>query len=479
MHSKSRNSKIKNKKFLDNIILKKREELFNIKNNSQNSEEYKYQRSNKLERSRFLKAFIPAKKSNIGLIAEIKFASPTIKRLGSPEELINRVKQYEDAGVDAVSVITEKHYFKGDSSFVSEVKKYIDIPVLQKDFVIDSCQIYEAKKIGSDALLLIAKLVDNKTLNEFVRLCLDLDIEPVVEINDADDLEKAISTDTNIIAVNARDLETFVVDVAKACILMKRIPEKYIKLGFSGINSELEVELYRKAGAQGILVGTSLMKAKNIKECIRKLLGFPQTSVKVKICGIQHLKDAEEAIASGADFLGFIFAKKSKRSIDVSTAKHIISQVKKKATIVGVFKDNTLEEVNTLCEELNFDLVQLHGEESPAFCSKVIRPVIKAFGLPSDFSVKVLVEKMKQYDVQYYLIDRLQPGVGDMLSIKKTADVAKLFPIFFAGGLTPVNVSDAVKKIRPFAVDVITGVKINKKFDQNKMNKFVINAKSV
>lgn len=466
----------KNQNFLDAIISSKRKELSKKKNSKINSDFIEYKNFGK---SKFLKVFEFSNNSKMGLIAEIKFASPTSKNLGSPDELIKRVIEYEKAGATAVSIITEKQFFKGDTSFVPLVKKQISIPVLQKDFVIDESQIYEAKKIGSDALLLIAKLVDKNTLKGFVSLCLDLGIEPVVEITDAEDLGKAIATDTNIIAVNARNLETFVVDVDCACRLLRRIPDKFITLGFSGILSNSEVNKYRAAGAQGVLVGTNLMKAKDSKTFIQNLEVTTKNFVKVKICGIQSLEAAKKAIASGADYLGFIFVKDSKRSINVSDAKKIISVVKPYCKIVGVFRNNTVEEVNSLSRTLDFDLVQLHGDESPKFCSQMIRPVIKALSLPADFAVTELVEKMKQYHVQYFLIDRIEPGVGEQVSVAKTAKIAKLFPIFYAGGLTPENVSSAVEKIKPFAVDVITGVKTNDMFDEKKMKKFVDIVKSV
>jgi len=216
-------------------------------------------------------AFCGVRDDGFILIAEIKFASPTSPHLGSPKDLLQRAKEYEQAGADAISVITEKHFFKGDPAFVTQVKEAVTLPVLQKDFVIDECQIYEAKKIGSDALLLIARLVDKETLKQFVMLCKKLKLEPVVEVNNEEDLEKAIATETNIIAVNARDLETFHVDVAKACRLMEQIPEKFIKLGFSGVTSSDEVLQYKEAGAKGVLVGTSLMKAENVRHFINSL----------------------------------------------------------------------------------------------------------------------------------------------------------------------------------------------------------------
>ncbi|MDP3987562.1 MAG: indole-3-glycerol phosphate synthase TrpC [Candidatus Levybacteria bacterium] len=209
--------------------------------------------------------------SNFLIIAEIKLASPTMVFLGSKDNVLERAIAYKNAGAQALSVITEKHFFKGDIGFISLIKNKIQLPILQKDFIIDEYQIYQAKENGSDALLFIAKLVDEKTLKEFIVLSQKLGVEPVVEINDEDDFKKAIKTNASIIAVNARDLETFKVDVDKACDLMKKIPDKFIKLGFSGISSSAEVEKYRKAGAKGVLVGTALMKAENIEEVMRSL----------------------------------------------------------------------------------------------------------------------------------------------------------------------------------------------------------------
>ncbi len=208
---------------------------------------------------------------NIAVIAEIKLASPSAGMLGSEDEIITRAVSYEKAGANAISFITEKHYFKSDISFIPKIKEKISLPILQKDFVIDAYQIYEAKTVDSDALLLIARLLDKKTLQKFVLLCQELGIEPVVEINDAKDLSKAIETNTKIIAVNARNLENFEIDIENACELLKKIPDTFVKLGFSGIQSNQEVKKYQEAGASAILVGTELMKAEDIEAFITKL----------------------------------------------------------------------------------------------------------------------------------------------------------------------------------------------------------------
>lgn len=223
----------------------------------------------------FYSRIVNAKKDP-AIIAEVKLKSPGIGlRLASPfwneEDLVRRVEEYEEAGADAVSIITEKHFFGGNIDFIKRVKDVVDLPVLQKDFVIDEYQIYESVEAGADAVLLIARLVDKERLDSFVKLVNYMRIEPVVEVYDEADLEKAVAVETRFVAVNARDLDKFEVNVDKACRLMKKIPDKFIKLGFSGVKSGSEVRMYREAGARGILVGTSLMKTKNIGEFLDRI----------------------------------------------------------------------------------------------------------------------------------------------------------------------------------------------------------------
>lgn len=275
---------------LQQIIDKKREELIAEKKNklySSNEEQSDGSIGKRLNNSRLRQGKVgfaqtikdAAAQKGVAIIAEVKFASPTSPNLGSTESLLDRVREYEKAGADAISIITEKHFFKGDLDFITRVEKEAAIAVLQKDFVVDQYQIYQAKDIGADAILLIARLVEAETLKQFVELALEIGVEPVVEINDDKDLMKARATDTNIIAVNARDLDTFEVSVEKACMLLKQIPDSYIKLGFSGIKSKTEVDKYIESGANGVLVGTALMKANNISNFIeglrRQLEGGP------------------------------------------------------------------------------------------------------------------------------------------------------------------------------------------------------------
>lgn len=409
--------------------------------------------------SKFIQALTNSKEGSLPIIAEIKLASPTEKRLGNKSEIITRAKQYEQAGATAISVITEKKIFKGDPKFITEIKKFVSLPILQKDFILNSNQVYQSKKIGADALLLIAKILSKKELIVLVNLVKKIGLEPVVEINSIDDLGKAVSTRTNIIAVNARDLDTLSVDVDKACTLLKKVPDKFIKLGFSGVQTRIEIEKYKLAGAKAVLVGTQLMKTKNIKKFISDL----RIPAKIKICGIRTVDAAKISVDAGADFLGFNFVPSSKRYISPADALKIINTVIGKVKIVGIFQDADINLVNNLSSNLELDFVQLHDTQD----NQYIKPVIKAIGIDDD---------PNNYCADYYLLDR--PGrTGQIIDLNKAAQLAQEFPIFFAGGLTPSNVVKVIRKVKPFAVDVASGIETNGYQDEEKIKLFIRNAK--
>jgi len=206
----------------------------------------------------------------------------------------------------------------------------------------------------------------------------------------------------------------------------------------------------------------------------------------VKICGIKTLEAATAATESGADFLGLNFVPSSKRCISVETAREIITGLRFEprkaedghgARLVGVFQDQPLEFVNKTADELGLDFVQLHGSESPEYCAQIKMPIIKAYGLDSDFDIAKVTEEMSKYRVTYYLLDR-NGREGESLNAKKVAELAKKFPIILAGGLTPENVSTAIAvsgRIR--VVDVAGGVETNGEKDPQKIRRFISSAK--
>ena len=191
---------------------------------------------------------------------------------------------------------------------------------------------------------------------------------------------------------------------------------------------------------------------------------------RIKICSITNLEDACMAVEYGADALGFIFTK-SPRQIPPEKAKHIIQQLASFVTTVGVFMDDPLKFVEEIALFTGIDVVQLHGSESPDYCQKIRKRVIKRMNVQRDDTKETLIEKMQSYSVSAFLLD---PGGGS----GKTFDwkIAKGidFPLIIAGGLNPENVGQVIKILRPYGVDVSSGVeKTLGKKDSEKVKRFI------
>lgn len=193
-------------------------------------------------------------------------------------------------------------------------------------------------------------------------------------------------------------------------------------------------------------------------------------SVKVKICGIRNLEVAQAAVDAGADFLGFNFVPSSKRYIHPKDALNIIKLIRGKTKIVGVFQNADINEVNQIASKLNLDLVQLHGTEDNEYINRVCVPVIKSI---------TVYDQPEMTKAEYFLLDRPSRGKGEMVNFEKANQLAANFPIFYAGGLTPSNVSLVIRQVNPFAVDVAGGIETNNHQDVGKIKLFIRNAKGV
>jgi len=210
--------------------------------------------------------------NKINIIAELKKASPSLGIIRADFDPINIAHIYEEGGAVAISVLTEKKFFCGDISFLPDVKMAVNLPILRKDFIIDSYQIYESKLYGADAILLITSILSLNKLKEFITLIYDLGMEALVEIHNEADLEKALKADAKIIGVNNRDLKTLKVDLKTSLKLVSKIPKEKIKVAESGINNSKDILTLKNAGFQAFLIGTSFMKAKDIKAKLKEFL---------------------------------------------------------------------------------------------------------------------------------------------------------------------------------------------------------------
>ena len=205
------------------------------------------------------------------IIAEIKKASPSKGVIREDFDPMAIGQAYEKGGADSLSILTEPHWFKGDVEYLGMVRRYVSIPILRKDFIIDKYQILEALVYGADYILLIAKALSQKELKKLIEYAHHLGLEVLVEIHDKKDLIKAIFGGANIIGINHRNLETFEMDMQLSHKLIPLIPNSKIIVAESGINDHETVVELSKAGADAFLVGEHFMRQDDLTKAVEKL----------------------------------------------------------------------------------------------------------------------------------------------------------------------------------------------------------------
>ncbi|MGR3317884.1 MAG: indole-3-glycerol phosphate synthase TrpC [Candidatus Anammoxibacter sp.] len=208
------------------------------------------------------------------IIAEIKQASPSkgvLRNNFDPEDIARSYKKHHAA---AISVLTIRYGFNGDIEYLVKVKEATDIPVLRKDFIFEEYQIYESRAFDADAILLIASILDEQQLSEYLDLTKELGMDALTEVHSLEDLEKAINCNAEIIGINNRNLKTFDVDINTTLSLIKEVPKGRIIVSESGIKTRDDIELLENNGVNAFLIGTALMKSDNIGNELDKLLGL-------------------------------------------------------------------------------------------------------------------------------------------------------------------------------------------------------------
>lgn len=200
-------------------------------------------------------------KPGLSVISEIKKASPSAGIIAEDFDPKAVAEAYNAGGADAVSVLTDRDYFKGDIEFISQVRDIIKVPILRKDFIIDPVQIYEARAYGADTFLLIAAILETSEMADLIALGRELGMEPLVESHNEAELEKTIASGAQIIGINNRNLHTFEVDIATSEKLYAMIPDAAIAVAESGIHTPEQAQKLHQVGFEAVLVGESLMKA--------------------------------------------------------------------------------------------------------------------------------------------------------------------------------------------------------------------------
>ncbi len=205
-----------------------------------------------------------AKPNKLSIISEVKKASPSKGLIQPNFDPVKIAKEYETCGADAVSCLTEEHYFQGSSEYFKAIRQAIGLPMIRKDFIIDEYQIYEARLMGADAILLIAAVLDDEKLKRFGDTARSLGLDILAETHDESELERVLALDFDIIGINNRNLKTFEVTLETTVRLAGMIPEGKVIVSESGIKDNTDMKTVRDYGADAVLIGETLMRSGNI-----------------------------------------------------------------------------------------------------------------------------------------------------------------------------------------------------------------------
>jgi indole-3-glycerol phosphate synthase / phosphoribosylanthranilate isomerase len=420
-------------------------------------------------------------RSGVRLIAEVKRASPSKGLLAPHLDAVETARTYAASGAAAISVLTEPHFFLGSPEHLAAIKRAVHVPVLRKDFIFDDYQVYEARAWGADAILLICAMLDDRQLRRLLNLAHSLRMRCLVEAHTAQEARRAVAAGAQIIGINSRDLATFQVHPRLLRDLRPLIPADRAVVAESGIHDAADARRLARGDVQAMLVGESLVISHDIPAQVRALLHGANESTQVKICGLRSVEHVQAAIEAGADMLGLLFYEPSPRYISPREARALrerIDEARETADVVGVFVNREAHYINDMAEQIGLDMIQLHGDETPEQCRRIKRPVIKALRLHAQPDTE-LVKAYRQASWRILLDTPTSQwgGTGATHDWSLARAIAQDAPVLLAGGLTPENVEEALRQVRPWGVDVSSGVETNKVKDAGKIRAFLRNAR--
>ena len=213
------------------------------------------------------------KKDGMSFICECKKASPSKGIIAEEFDYLTIAKDYEVAGADCISVLTEPKWFLGSDQYLQEITDAVSIPVIRKDFTVDEYMIYEAKLLGAKAVLLICAILTEEQIREYIRICDTLGISALVEAHDEAEIQMAVRAGARVIGVNNRNLKDFSVDTSNSRRLRQMIPEDVVFVSESGIKDASDIELLNEAKVDAVLIGETLMKAQDKAAKLKELRG--------------------------------------------------------------------------------------------------------------------------------------------------------------------------------------------------------------
>ena len=429
------------------------------------------------------------RQQDFNFICEVKKASPSKGIIAEHFPYLDIAKEYEVAGAAAISVLTEPDFFKGDKKYLQEIASTVKIPVLRKDFIIDEYQIYQAKVWGASAILLICACLDVPTLTKFRELADSLGLSSLVEAHDENEVQMAIDCGARIIGVNNRNLKDFTVDVQNSVRLRNLVQDDVIFVSESGLETPEDIQVLRDNNIGVALMGETFMRSRNKVEKLAYLYGPTYYTPKVKMCGISKVETIPAVVEAKPDYMGLVFAP-SKRQVTVEQAKILIEELHKQCInhydtkvvkTVGVFVNETLDNLVRIADTANLDAVQLHGDEDEAFIQSLKErtnvEVWKAIQIRSAADVEKWIDSsadMLLFDA-YHKDER--GGTGEVFDWSSLDAFER--PFMLAGGIDSTNVARAIRTVRPYGIDISSGIETNGVKDDEKITAFTKIVKSI
>ena len=429
------------------------------------------------------------RQQDFNFICEVKKASPSKGIIAEHFPYLEIAKEYEVAGAAAISVLTEPDFFKGDKKYLQEIASAVKIPVLRKDFIIDEYQIYQAKVWGASAILLICACLDVPTLTKFRELADSLGLSSLVEAHDEHEVQMAIDCGARIIGVNNRNLKDFTVDVQNSVRLRNLVQDDVIFVSESGLETPEDIQVLRDNNIGVALMGEIFMRSPNKVEKLAYLYGPTYYTPKVKMCGISKVETIPAVVEAKPDYMGLVFAP-SKRQVTVDQAKTLVEELHKQYATrynsgaeqstndeiktVGVFVNETLDNLITIAKEVNLDAVQLHGDEDEAF--------IKALKEKTDVEVWKAVQIRSAADAEAWIDSSADMLLFDAYHKDERGGTGEVFdwscldeferPFMLAGGIDSTNVARAIRTVRPYGIDISSGIETDGVKDDEKIKAF-------
>ncbi|WP_343190474.1 bifunctional indole-3-glycerol-phosphate synthase TrpC/phosphoribosylanthranilate isomerase TrpF [Buchnera aphidicola (Mollitrichosiphum nigrofasciatum)] len=387
------------------------------------------------------------KKEYPAYILECKKYSPSHGLLRNKFDLpkiTNIYKKY----ASAISVVTDEEFFKGSFKNLLLVRNNVHQPVLCKDFIIDKYQIYLARYYKADAILLMLSILNDAQYIYLSNIAKKLNMGILTEIYDINEMHRAQNLKAKVIGINNRNLNDLNINIQNTQKIAPLISKKTIIISESGINSFKQIKKLRKM-VHGFLIGSYLMKKKNIDHAIKRLI-FGNN----KICGLTNTQDAICSEKNGAIYGGLILCKNSPRKININKAKKIISNTNLKH--VAVFQNNTARYIINVCKKINLYAIQLHGNETQEYINNIRRNISSKIKIWKSIPIINSFPNLKFIHVKKYIFDNIIGGSGNTFnwSILKNK---KINNIFIAGGLNIDNCKIALK-FDCFGLDFNSGI---------------------